>query len=333
MSHTLENPSAVLRIQFDDDGNWSALPSWGNFFIDIGYQLGLAPSAEHQLMAACVVPTRAYCAAFVALGVVLAAMVASAPRSRAEHFARITQLERRTPVLYRRQGRILKAVTDGIEVRDGQPHVRLRVGNLQSFLVPEKLAENVQPMEGRPWPLSDYQRGRKVSTGVQFAEELLGRVHATAALHESNLDVVLIGRRNTLEHEIRHASLAVAVDTRQHVDGTLQDALRVRRFTQGAPYRSDILSTDSRRPPASDQDSTPLVSVFDGASPFLRWRHLWLHTHQVAVLDRTDSRLDEAVSTLNQDYLQRRTDDGGIPIPHALPPGSELFIYSRTRPS
>ncbi len=329
MSDGPTSASEVLRLQFDDDGTWSALPSWGNFFVDIGFRLGLAVNAERRLVVATVVPTRAFGAAFVGLGVVLASMMEAAPQSRAEHFAAIAQLPLKTPVLYRLGSRILKAIIDGTVIREGRPYVRLRIGTRQSYLVPEQQAENVQAVEGKPWPLQEYQRGRQVTTGAQFAEILLGRIDAAVSSLESRLDVVFLGRRSALEHEIRRSSLAVTTGNGQYMHGTLQDALRVRRFAPGALYRSDVLSIESRRPPKPLPHEAPIAAIFDGARSFLRWRHLWVQTHQFVMLDRVDARFDEAVATINLDYVQRRAADGGLAVPSSLPPGTELLVYSR----
>lgn len=60
---------APVNLYFEDSGEWQSLPEWAEYFIRIGKHLAVADSSESRIATAIVVPTRAYCAAFVSLGI------------------------------------------------------------------------------------------------------------------------------------------------------------------------------------------------------------------------------------------------------------------------
>ena len=63
--------ASPVNLQFEDSGNWYSLPKWADYFIGIGRQMASLPQAPSRVVAAIVVPTRAFGAAFVTLGMVI----------------------------------------------------------------------------------------------------------------------------------------------------------------------------------------------------------------------------------------------------------------------
>ena len=59
---------------------------------------------------------------------------------------------------------------------------------------------------------------------------LLGEADPVQLGLRSKFCCALVGKKNTLEHEIRQTPLAIHVNGNRHAEGQLQDVLRVNRF-------------------------------------------------------------------------------------------------------
>jgi len=64
----MSNGNTRINLHFEDSGKWYSLPEWAEYFISVGKQLAVADNSKSRIVTAIVVPTRAYCAAFVSLG-------------------------------------------------------------------------------------------------------------------------------------------------------------------------------------------------------------------------------------------------------------------------
>ena len=62
---------APVKLHFEDSGEWYSLPEWAEYFISVGKQLASAELSDSRAVTAIVVPTRAFGAAFVSLGMVV----------------------------------------------------------------------------------------------------------------------------------------------------------------------------------------------------------------------------------------------------------------------
>ena len=158
--------------------------------------------------------------------------------------------------------------------------------------------------------------------------EMLGEADPVQLGLHSKLVCTLVGKRNTLEHEIRHTPLAIHANGDQHAEGHLQDVLRVNRFvTEQQSYRSALVSVGSDSPTEDVVSKTEMGVVFDGASGFLKWGQLWNSCHQVVILDRTEPYFDDAISAINTRFSQRRIEgDAALPGSDA-PPGGEVIAF------
>jgi hypothetical protein len=116
------------------------------------------------------------------------------------------------------------------------------------------------------------------------------------------------------------------------VTGRLQEILGVREFAgRRETYRSRVLPVSGGEPATPDSEGTPAVTVFDGAAGFFKWRDSWRQSNWLVILDRTDPQFADAAALVNQEYIQRRSDDAmikGIPRP---PCGVELLVYREAR--
>jgi len=61
----------AIQLHFEDEGSWYCLPEWADYFISVGRKLAEADRNGGRLVVALAVPTRAYAAAFVSLGMVI----------------------------------------------------------------------------------------------------------------------------------------------------------------------------------------------------------------------------------------------------------------------
>jgi hypothetical protein len=97
----------------------------------------------------------------------------------------------------------------------------------------------------------------------------------------------------------------------------LSDVLRIRKLLHaGQPYRSEVVSSIGRRAPTDVGNDVPFAVVFDGATGFLKWRHLWPQANWVVALDHTEPRCDEAAAAVDALYQDRAV---GGPVPLLLP--------------
>src|SRR5271170_2275572 len=102
---------APVDLHFEDSGNWHSLPEWAEFFINVGKQIASADQSESRIVTAIVVPTRAFGAAFVSLGMVISDAAARDLASETAHFESLFFLPPGTPVIYRpRPDKILRGI-------------------------------------------------------------------------------------------------------------------------------------------------------------------------------------------------------------------------------
>lgn len=319
-------------LHFEDSGKWSSLPEWAEYFISVGRQLATAPQQESRLVTAIIVPTRAYGAAFVSVGMVISEASLRDPDSQASHFERLFELVPGTPVVFRPgKGKALKGLIQMPEELDGKLWIRVQVhsaagGGLTHF-VDESRALQVQPARGVGWKLPKKQRKDSIRTANRFVDSLLGETDPVQLGLQSKIVCALVGRRNTLEQEIRKTPLSIHVNGTMYAEGQLQDVLRVNRFINPQQsHRSALVPLGSE--PSSDLiSSVEMGVVFDGAIGFLKWGAAWRTRHQVIVLDRTDPYFDDAISSVNARFSQNRIDDGCVMPEGDAPPGSEILAF------
>src|SRR6516225_9787199 len=144
------NPPACVNLHFEDSGNWYSLPQWAEYFISVGKQLASADQSESRVVTAIALPTRAFGAAFVSLGMVISDAAARDHASESAHFEKLFDLPVGTAVIYRpAPGRTLRGVLQPPEEYRGKLHVRVRVhsraGGGLTYLIDQSRALQVQP--------------------------------------------------------------------------------------------------------------------------------------------------------------------------------------------
>ncbi len=321
-----------IKLRFKESGEWYSLPEWAEYFIIVGKNIAVTPQSDSRIVTAIVVPTRAFGAAFVSLGMVISDSTLRTNVSETAHFYQLLELPLDTPVVFRpKPGKILKGILRNPIEQYGKRWVKVQVqsetdGGLTHW-VDESRAYQVQPAR-HSGKLPKKQGGKSARFDNEFVDRLLGDVDPVQLGLQSKLVCALVGRKNTLEHEIRRTPLAVHVNRRRYAEGVLQDVLRVNRFvTEKQSHRTALVPIGAKPPSDKIVSNTEIGVIFDGALGFLKWGDMWHSRHQVIILDRTEPYFDDAISEINLRFSQNRTD-GDIALPEGEAPlGCEVFTF------
>jgi hypothetical protein len=321
-----------VNLHFEDSGHWYSLPDWAEYFINVGKRLASADQAHSRIVTAIVVPTRAFGAAFVSLGMVISDAAARDRTNESAHFEALFDLPPGTPVIYReRSGKTLKGVMGEPGEMSGKLFLRVQVhskdGGSLTYLVSEAHAPKVQPAR-HSGKLPKKQGGQNARFANQFVDGLLGDADPVHLGVRSKLCCAIVGRKNTLEHEIRRTSLALHANGSHHAQGCLQDVLRVDRFVSGQQsHRSALVPVGTSPPSAEVVENVEMAVVFDGSHGFLKWGDLWQGRHQVVILDRTETYFDDAISAINSRFSQNRMDGESAMLGSDAPAGGEVLTF------
>lgn len=323
---------APVNLHFEDSGDWHSLPEWAEYFINVGKHLASSEPSDSRIITAIVVPTRAFSAAFVSLGMVISDATARKLTSESSNFESLFDLPPGTPVIYHeRPGKTLNGVLREPEEMSGKLFVRVQVhsrdGGSLTHLVDEAHALKVQPAH-HSGKLPKKQGGQNSRFANQFVDGLLGEADPVQLGLRSKLCCAIVGRRNALEHEIRRTPLALHANGSKHAQGFLQDVLRVDRFiSEQQSYRSALVPVGTSPPATEVIENVEMGVVFDGAHGFLKWGDLWQGSHQVIILDRTETYFDDAINTINNRFLQNRLDDESAMLGSDAPAGGEVLTF------
>lgn len=326
---------APVNLHFNDSGEWHSLPEWAEYFISIGKQLASADLTTTRIVTCVVVPTRAYCAAFIGLGMVVSDGAKRDRPSEAAHFEKLFDLQFGTPVIFRPSPtKVLKGVMQAPEEYNGKLHVRVQVesrdprtGGGLTHLIDESRALQVQPAK-HSGKLPKKQGAENKRFANTFVDALLGDADPVQLGVRSKLVCAIVGKKNALEYEIRETPLAIHANGDCWAGGHLQDVLRIDRFVSGQQsYRTALVPTGSGAPSSEVFNNVEVAVVFDGAAGFLKWGTMWPNRHQVIILDRTELYFDDAICAINARFSQNRVEiAGALPVSYA-PPGGEILAF------
>lgn len=300
------------------------LPAWARYLAELGSLVGTDHKTSDRLVLAVGLPTRVYAVPIIAAGIVAVRTRLEPTTDGAAHFDTVCTAPPSTPVLLEIGGRRMKGTFLGPLAYRGQRWARVKLANGETHSVGEADALRIAiPSLG---VLASPQHLLPTGTIVQrrgFLRQALGRAALTNITRESRLECVLVGRRSVLCHEATELRVAIpsAADPKRMHRARLSDVLRIRKLLRaGQPFRSEVVSAIGRRASADAGDDVPFAAVFDGATSFLKWRHLWPQSHWVVVLDRTEPRCAEAAGVVDALY-QDRAVGGPVPVPIPGPPG------------
>jgi hypothetical protein len=333
-SYTQPEPVILTRSQLYID-KWTPLPEWGTFFIEMGRRVAECETGSNRLVVALAIPTRAYAAALTAFGVVVTRATLSKHQleDTNEYFEQLCNLRQGTPVTFLNKGRKFKAFYEGVDLISGKRRLRIRVESCHTggltHLVPLEESHNIEIRDTPIVNLPKKQNGRKIAAHSKFLEDVVGDDIASTYAEKSQLDCVIIGKESFLRTETTKIDFAGTPSFKKA--GVLQDILRVKKFflTYNQAYRSQVFSATPIEPPHPPNGKVPFVSIFDGASSFVKWRDDWRTSHWIILLDRTEIHFQEAVDIVNQDYINRVDEE--IPNLPSHPRGVEVVVYQEAR--
>lgn len=326
---------APIDLYFDDSGDWQKLPTWAAYMLSVGQHLSYCDHPTGRQVTAIAVPTRAYCAAFITLGMVIGDANASKPSSAAGHFQNLLSLPIGTPVIFRQRPRkVLKGVLKGRETCSGKIYVRVQVQSLDAHtggglthLIDESRALQVQPAK-HSGKLPKKQSAANKRFANSLVEKLLGEADPVQLGMRSRNMCALVGKASVLEFELRHTQLAVDATGDCPAQGTFQDVLRVDRFVSSQQsFRTMLVPVGTNMSPDNIDPEIEKGVVFDGAIGFLKWGDLWPDRNHIIVLDRTEAYFDDAINAINTRFTQNRVDaEPSLPSEYA-PPGGEVLSF------
>ncbi len=268
-------------------------------------------------------PTRSYAAALAATGVVSArAAVPVRPSDPHEYFKLLSTMPVGTAVCLTEGGREYRGVFLGCKDTSHGPRAGVQVekkvkkiGGLTRWFPPEfstcirHLDKDISAAK-----LPKKQTGKSalsredIVNQNRFAQSLLDGADVCEFVTSSRLECVVAGHTGMLRQEIKDTAFASRrVQTENFVQGTLQEVLRVRKFSGvNDSYRTAVVYAHSSTLPELPDGSGPAVAVFDGAASLLKWRDNFRSSSWIALIDRTERSADEAADSLNSEYLQYR---------------------------
>lgn len=317
-------------LYYKRKGQWIPLPQWGQFFLELGYVFGTQEESENRIIAGLALPTRVYAASLTTTGVITGSL------SRPDHgndalkrFRRLFKLASGTSLYYRREnGERVKVIFDG-PTSDGSM-IEFHSG-VHTYKIPPNLALRIEfpSKEMNALPGRSY---RQSDTNIPpFLSYLFNETVAKEIILHSRLACIIIGSIGRIEQEIHYAQFAVQDSKGEFLDGSLQDIIRVRKFSENAEtYRSDIFYTHSKEHPSWQQE-IPEVVIFDGAKSFLKWGASYHYSHCIVLLAQTDPEFDAAVQAFNEGFIKNHLDDVVFKRPLKIPKGVPISVYQETR--
>lgn len=313
------------RLYYIDGDHKKPLPEWGWYFIRLGMDAARMHNKDEHLVVAAAVPTRAYAAALVSLGIVYIRLIEN-DVSIADEWSK---LHHGTPVIIQEGTKRLRGNFCG--TRRFSEDNKLRVGvyisskkgeQLTRWFLPERCAVSSLP-SGATLFFPDSS-ANEIVENQRFITEFIRQEYLRTLLTKSYFGCLIVGHLNALRAEIRDSTFAIgpeyykarqgelspngggAYEKTDFIEGNLLDILRVRRFLgSDQAYMMDIFPVEARAPYESKEDYDDTVIVFDGAAGFLKWRKCWPDKTKIVLLDWTDSRFEEAVQLVNTEYAVR----------------------------
>lgn len=283
-------------------GTIEPLPAWAQFLIAVGRFAVEAQTPGRRLVVGISMPTRAYAAAFTALGVASAAYVDPEKADVREHFDWLAALPRGTPIRFRRGRFLYPARLLGAEVVDGVDYITYQ-DQSKCFLPWDRCLE-VQPLD----PADEFVRPRRLAANAPFVEEVLGLDAMSHASHTS-IDCLVVGVKDALRAEVLDQQF-YATTTPAAPAGVLNDLLRCDAYELNANDhdRTTVISGFVDDLPERLRTVRPPAVVFDGPSGYLRLRSRWQQSPWIVLLDRTSPSATAAGDAFNQELAMSLED-------------------------
>jgi hypothetical protein len=326
----LERVAKSFELQFRDGKQWGPIPVWAKFFISLGAALSAGHSPKRRIVAALSVPTPSFAAAFIALGRVLSEPISEPEKTAVDaHFDKLAALPKQTPLIYFNGEALYNGPFLGTVKLSHGDFIRMVIrGGVCMIPKSRCLLVEVQPESQNGNPAGHTVRLRNPKP---FVGRFFSLVEHYRILCSTKKSVIIIGEKNRLRNELVQNQFAIPEGT-DHVEGVLQDLIRIAKFSSGGiGCRADVYARSrghAIQNGGSGTDSSLLV--LDGAVSHFRWAHEYLHSDSVSILSRTESEYGTAIDSANARYLTR-LDDCSLPGLTGPPAGIELMVHVEDR--
>ncbi|MDQ5822790.1 MAG: hypothetical protein M3441_01085 [Chloroflexota bacterium] len=339
----------TMHYWVNQQKGWKPLPSWVEFFTQLGEGVACQPLDEARVVVSLALPTRAFAAAFAALGVVRARCIerSTTPNPR-EHFSRLLALPKDTPLRVLLNGELVQAIHGGSQVVGGKTMLKVMYEDQRFYrkewkgrLLDADMAVGVAVANDRGDKILKHKTTREMR-GSDFLACFLGQQHdPTQYTLDSCCECAILGQATTLQDEVCNTRLSLLAPTGNGKEervqqGSLQDILRVRRFlASGEPSKTDVVPIGPACNAVPSDGDRPCVVVFDGASAYIRWRDYWRFAHWIVLLDRTDRQYWAGLDVVNAEWRQNRLDNiapAALGLRGVIPDCIEAVMYEDVLP-
>ena len=297
-------------LSHGESDKWYEVPRWAGFFAEVGSRASKLIRGNGRLVVGLAVPTRAYCAAFTAIGALTALLAnESGLGDLKAHFDGLSRLPFGTPLWIRQKKRRIygefqgtdKSSTDGPRLRILISHNK-RTDEKTLLLLPQSKAFDVGVRGSRGGGVPKIQKGKELIDNEAFVRMFFQGADVSPSFMKSQLWCLLVGHAGALRSEIGETEFAFATSGQGAIRGCLQEVLRVRSlvFNTGT-FFSDVLGE------VQGTETSPVV-IFDGARAFLHWRHRFERSDWIVILDRTEPDFPTATDVVNQLFVNRVED-------------------------
>ncbi|MBY0011630.1 hypothetical protein [Paenibacillus typhae] len=323
-----------LKMYYKDTGGWFIIPDWSYFFIDLGKELACRNTENKRWTAALTLPAKEYIAPFIGVGILSSIFMGSSFNDlMEEHFRNLSLLEKNTPVWYRKNKRVLKAVFLGTTDFEGEQRLLIqtqstKAGGLTEYISKKDALEiQLNPNENQRLPKN--QKGRSMTAESPLTDAVFG-LRSQALLKQSKTRICFVGGREQFEDEITRKMFAVYEDN-QMIKGSLNDLLRVRQFQYSVdPYQSQFVSSLARKNEIDLNMDPASIVVYSGSNGYLNWKEDFLYTNSVVILDRSEPQFESAVEEVNNRYIQSNKKPYSRLNLGVIPGGIELLYWEET---
>jgi hypothetical protein len=309
-------------------GYWSRqevhpLPEWAGYLTALGAFAAQHREPGRRLVVGLSVPSRAYVAAFCALGVSITAYEDHVKEDPREHFERLVGLPPRTAIRFRRGRYLYYGLLLGAEGELGDEYLKYADGAAICYLRWNKCG-NIRTLE----PGEDFTRRRLLAPNSSFVEASLPGIDPLTHASDTTLDCLVVGNLGPLRDEIVDQEFVAVTAEGTQVPGVLNDLLRCDAFELNANDhdRTSILSAFCDDVPERLLSEPPPAVVFDGPAAFLRLRSHWRKSPWVVVIDRTTASAVAAGDAFNQE-MALSLEDADLAALGDVPAVFEVCAY------
>ncbi len=324
MNEAAAQPNLLHRTA----AGWRPVPAWTQFFRSVGRQ---AVHGDHKdSTIAILVPTRAYVAAFIALGAVEADL--ELPAEGLEHLEHLSEDDRLSIGI---AGQMVRARFSRYATENGRYGMWVFAGGVHSFYPRTEWHRISWGDFGGDWVTATHQqRDRDLHWDEDFVKAALGIDDLRSLLVGNKLVAATVGTKVELSRELEGEEFAVRLQSGDMAFGHLEDAVRTRSFAthvEADSFRTEVVSHRHPHIESWIPQMRPAVLICDSPEAFIKHRSASPGSCVVAVLDLTDSATGQAISQFERDYAVRPETERPWPFDSEPPPGVIVSVLDGHR--